>query len=102
MKTYREKVQTLQNVLGKTHITHPEYIQMMDMEVPNDVIFTTIVDYRIDDIIAGVRSNITFVNLTDYTKDVESHQQRAQMKTYRLSMKGRFNRWILRENQYLV
>ena len=102
MKTYREKVQTLQNILRKTHITHPEYIQMMDMEIPNHVIFTSMIDYRIDDIIAGVRSNITFVNLKDYTQEVTTRQQHAQMKAYRISMKGRFNRWILRENQYLV
>ncbi len=102
MKTYREKVQTLQNILRKTHITHPEYIKMMDMKIPNHVIFTSIIDYRIDDIIAGVRSNTTFVNLTDYTQEVNTRQQHAQMKAYRLSIKGRFNRWILRENQYLV
>jgi hypothetical protein len=102
IKTYLEKVKTLQNILRKTHITHPEYIQMMDMEIPNHVIFTSMIDYPIDDIIAGVRSNTTFVNLTDYTQEVTNRQQQAQMKAYRLSMKGKFNRWILRENQYLV
>jgi hypothetical protein len=75
---------------------------MMDMEIPNHVILTNIIDYRIDDIIAGVRSNTTFVNLTDHTQEVTTRQQQAQMKAYRLSMKGKFNRWILGENQYLV
>ncbi len=102
INTYRRMINTLQDMLRKTHITHPEYIQMMDMEIPNHIIFTTIIDYRIDDIIAGVRSNDTFVNLTDYTQEVNTRQQHARMKAYRLSMKGKFNRWILGENQYLV
>lgn len=102
IENYHRNIYLIQDILRLPHIDHNNYIKIMDMEVPSHEIRNRIHDYRTDNIIAYIRSNPIFCNPKDYSSDLNTLIRQANMKAYRLSLKGRFNRWILRENQYTV
>lgn len=102
IEDYHRGIYLIQDILRLPHIDHNNYMKMMYMEITSHEIPNRIHDYRTDDIISSIRSNPILANPKDYSNMLNTLTQEANMKAYRLSLRGRFNRWILRENQYVV